>query len=272
MHQLRYYVEKPSSPLLVRITVHSHNIVVVVSCGQQIGARALYLVILTNSSHGRNCARVVYVDVNQISRLQWLRHESLKLARCRRIWAVAERKRAMVAQTYCVTRRGCSQRLVVAHGLWQSKHLLVGRWCLSARKTSVWGLPQLVGIRALVVDLAVVAHVASNVPDAPLSSLIMFGGRWWWCKWASRPWTLRCRSRLMRKKSRVRENVATTPLATSHMLKKSEPLPLLFAFPFDGLSMQMNSQQVAPISKLLQSCGGWQSTVLQRYSGIQDLK
>lgn len=168
MHQLRYYVEKPSSPLLVRITVHSHNIVVVVSCGQQIGARALYLVILTNSSHGRNCARVVYVDVNQISRLQWLRHESLKLARCRRIWAVAERKRAMVAQTYCVTRRGCSQRLVVAHGLWQSKHLLVGRWCLSARKTSVWGLPQLVGIRALVVDLAVVAHVASNVPDAPL--------------------------------------------------------------------------------------------------------
>lgn len=67
----------------------------------------------------------------------------------------------------------------------------------------------------------------------------------------------------MRKKSRVREKVATTPLATSHMLKKSEPLAVL-GFVLDGLSMQMNSQQAVPISKLLQSCGGWQSTVLQR--------
>lgn len=64
----------------------------------------------------------------------------------------------------------------------------------------------------------------------------------------------------MRKKSRVSEKVATTPLATSHMLKKSDPLGLVF----DGLSMQMNSQQAVPISKLLHSCGGWHNTVLQR--------
>lgn len=86
----------------------------------------------------------------------------------------------MVAQTYSVTGTA-AQRLVVvmmirhlAAVVWrQANHLLV-RWrSLTARETPVRGLPQLIRIRGVVVNLTVVAHVPGNVADAADAPLVV---------------------------------------------------------------------------------------------------
>lgn len=102
---------------------------------------------------------------------------SLEVARghcSHRLRADVQRECAMVvlAKTYCGTGRR-SQRVMVGSGLGQSNHLLVRRRGLAPRETAVRWLPQLVGVRGLAVDLAVVADVARDVSDAADAALVV---------------------------------------------------------------------------------------------------
>ena len=68
----------------------------------------------------------------------------------------------------------------------------------------------------------------------------------------------------MRKNKSVRDKVAVTPLAISHI-----PKSVLLSGLFEISSRHLNSQQEGPISKDLQSWGGLHSIVLHDFGPIE---